>query len=399
MTSRTLRLAHLADTHLGYRALGRADPATGRNQRAVDIERAFEAAIDDLLARQVDLVVHAGDVFHHTRPSWSALRCFVRQLRRVEAAGIPCVVIGGNHDTPRLRTTGSVFGLLELALPGIDFVAGYEVGERRLDALDLTLHAVPHGALTNPNPPIVLPEVGRRNVMVTHGLAPGVKLRGSRQHEPGEETLSGTLLESGFDYVALGHYHLWGDQGHDAWYSGSTERIGWGDEPVAPGYLIVELGEPGAPPRVEHVELPARPMKTLHPIIGEDRDARELADLVLDRLGALELPDAIVRVELRQTPRPVRREAEAILRREAGDLVWHLQVYSPADVLAGFERGAGDAPLADVRSLFETFVDEQMAQQAYDPPFAAAFRTRGDRALEEALLAAEASAAGEDPAA
>ena len=108
MTTRTLRVGHLADTHLGYRALGRADPETGRNQRAVDVERAFEAAVDKLLAREVDLVVHAGDVFHHTRPSWSALRCFVLVMRRVEAAGIPCVVIGGNHDTPRLRTTGAV---------------------------------------------------------------------------------------------------------------------------------------------------------------------------------------------------------------------------------------------------------------------------------------------------
>ena len=46
----------------------------GRNQRAVDIERAYAAAIDDILTRDVDLVIHAGDVFHHTRPSWQAMR-------------------------------------------------------------------------------------------------------------------------------------------------------------------------------------------------------------------------------------------------------------------------------------------------------------------------------------
>ena len=396
MTTRPLRIAHLADTHLGYRALGRADPATGRNQRAVDIERAFEAAIDDLLRREVDLVVHAGDVFHHTRPSWSTLRCFVRVMRRIEAAGIPCVVIGGNHDTPRLRQTGSVFSLLELALPSVTFIAGYQVEEARLDGLELTLHAVPHGALTNPDPPLVLPEPGRRNVLVTHGLAPGVKLRG--QHEPGEERLSGSLLGLDFDYVALGHYHVWGDQGRNAWYSGSTERIGWGDEPVTPGYLIVTLGEVGDPPAVEHIQLPARPMRTLHPIDGDCRDARELADLVLDRLQALAEPEAMVRGELQRTPRPIRREVEAILRREVGNLVWSIQVYSPADVLAGFERDPDEAPLGDLRTLFGAFVDEQVQQQVYDPAFAAAFRARGDRALDEAIHAAEASV-GEEPAA
>jgi DNA repair exonuclease SbcCD nuclease subunit len=393
---RPIRLAHLADTHLGYRALGRADPATGRNQRAVDVERAFEAAVDEVLARGVDLVVHAGDVFHHTRPSWSSLRCFVRQLRRVEAAGLPCVVIAGNHDTPRLRTTGSVFGLLELALPEVRFVAGYEVGEVRFEALNLTLHAVPHGALTNPDPPLVWPEAGRRNVLVTHGLAPGIKLRG--RHEPGEETLSGALLDAQYDYVALGHYHIGGAQGNNAWYSGSTERMGWGDEEVKPGFLTVALGEPGAPPAVEHVPLPARPMRTLHPIAGDGLGARELADVVLDRLTALAAPEAMVRVELLQTPRPVRREAEAILRREAGELVWSLQVYSPADVLAGFERGEGDPTLPDLRALFAAFVEEQTTQGAYDAGFAAAFGARGDKALADAMRAAEAAVA-EDPGA
>src|SRR5207249_902918 len=125
-----LRIAHLADTHLGYSAYGKADPETGRNQRAVDIERSFEAAISDILTRDVDLVLHAGDVFHHTRPSWSTLSHVVRQLRRLEQAGIPTVVIAGNHDTPRLRTTGSVYALLALALPGIAFVFGYEPEER-----------------------------------------------------------------------------------------------------------------------------------------------------------------------------------------------------------------------------------------------------------------------------
>ena len=101
----TLRIAHLADTHLGYSAYGKTDPATGRNQRAVDVENAFERAISDILERDVDLVLHAGDVFHHTRPSWSTLTHFVRQMRRLERAGLPAVVIAGNHDTEIARST------------------------------------------------------------------------------------------------------------------------------------------------------------------------------------------------------------------------------------------------------------------------------------------------------
>ena len=264
-----LRIAHLADTHLGYAMYGKADPVSGRNERAVDVERSFAAAIDDVLTRNVDLVLHAGDVFHHTRPSWSTLAHFVRQMRRLEAAGIPAVVIAGNHDTPRLRTTGSVYGLLALALPGVKFIAGYEVKSETFDQLGVTVHGVPHGALTNPDPPLLPPDPRRRNIVVTHGVAPGIKI--TQAHEPGEVNLTPNLLASDHDYVALGHVHLWQQAGTNAWYSGATERTSWNDQGAQPGYALVSIGGEHRIPAVEHVDVPARPMETLSAIDGGDR--------------------------------------------------------------------------------------------------------------------------------
>ncbi len=129
----SIRVAHLADTHLGYRAMSKLDPETERNQRSVDFECAFEATIDAILEEKPDLVLHAGDVFHHTRPTWHAMRVFIRQMRRIERAGIPAVVIAGNHDTPRMRTSGTAFSVLELALPEIEFVTDYDVARKRFE--------------------------------------------------------------------------------------------------------------------------------------------------------------------------------------------------------------------------------------------------------------------------
>jgi DNA repair exonuclease SbcCD nuclease subunit len=400
MSHRPLRIAHLADTHLGYRALGRSCPETGRNQRSVDIERAFMATIEDILRRNVDLIVHAGDLFHHTRPSWSTLRCFVRTMRRIEEAGIPTIVIGGNHDTPRLRTSGSVFGLLELALPAIRFAAGYDLEEIPYNDHTLTVHAVPHGALTGPISPVPYPNARHRNVLVTHGLTPSVQLRGGASYEPGEELLAADLLGHDIDYVALGHFHLAGDQGRNAWYAGSTERMGWGDEKVNPGYLLVTLSDPGSQPEVEVISMQgARPMKSLHPVSGEGRSAEELAELILDRLRALDLPDAITRVELRDTPRPVRREVESIVQRHATELVWSVRVYSPADVRAVFEQPVGDHSFGDLQTLFREFVDQREHDQTYDAAFAAAFRQRGTAAIAEAQRRAEETSSLAEPAA
>ena len=89
---------------------------------------------------------------------------------------------------------------------------------------------------------------------------------------------------------------------------------------MQPGYALVTLDEPGAVPQVEFIDLPSRPMQTLQPIDGAERSARDLADMILDRAAALGLPEAMVRVELRNTPRPLFRETEAIVRRETGVL-------------------------------------------------------------------------------
>ncbi|HEY7034636.1 MAG TPA: DNA repair exonuclease [Thermomicrobiales bacterium] len=389
-----IRIAHLSDTHLGYRAYYKTDPATGRNQRAVDIEHAYERAVSDILARRVDLVIHSGDVFHHARPAYSAMRAFVRQTRRLEQAGLPVVVIGGNHDTPRLRTSGSVFSVLDLALPGVTFITGYEQETYPFADLNLEIIAVPHGKLADPIPPTVIPAAGVLNVLVTHGLVPGLQVKGHRR-EPGEEEIADSLLDADFDYIALGHYHEPDHPRRNAWYSGSTERIGWGDEPVEPGYNLVELAAPGEPPVVTHIPLEARPMRTLHPVDGEGRDARAIADLVLARIADLAEPEALARIQILNAQRPVRREAESILRRESQEFVWWLHVYSPADVLAGFGERRSETTPTDVRALFDEFIGER----AYEPDFAAAFAERGRRALDQAIRDAETLGSTEDTAA
>ncbi len=391
MTDRPLRIAHLADTHLGYRAYHRTT-LEGRNARMVDIERGLERAIDDILTRDVDLVLHAGDVFHHNRPTWSTLRVFVEQMRRLDAAGVPVVLIAGNHDTPRLRTTSTVYELLPLALPRVRFVTGWEVAEVDYPDLGLWVHAFPHGANTNPNLPTLMPISGARNVLMAHGLATGLHL--AHAHEPGEERLTTEVQSTAFDYVALGHYHIHGPQGGNAWYAGSTERMGWGDEPAEPGYNLVTLGPPGAMPEVEHVRVPARPMRTLARIEAGDLDPRALADVILDRARAAADPEAMLRFPVRGVTRRVAGDARAILRREAGDEVWLVEIkYEP--VTDPGPDGRESIVLKPLPELFDDFVAMRLADGTYDDAFAAFMRERGRPILDDAVRVSEEAAAEE----
>ena len=392
--SDSIRIAHFSDTHLGYRAFSKPDPLSGRNQRTIDTERAFERIVTSILANKPDLVIHSGDVFHHSRPSWHAVRHFVKQMRRIEESGIPTIVIAGNHDTPRLRTDGSVYSVLELALPGIRFVADYlDVNEVKLaEHLNLHLHAVPHGALTNDDPvlPLLLP--GKRNIMISHGVVPGA-MPETTHGEPGEQRLDEALLDTGFDYIALGHYHVHSQAKTRAWYAGATERFGFGDFPAKPGYAMVTLHGEGSLPEIEHIPIRTRPMLMPKPVYATTASAREIADRILGDLEKTAEPDAMVSIALRDFDRPLRREVESIIRRESGNFVW--MVNFTADRQAGALPNPTTEPLqsTDLRTLFAQFVSEKTGAPL-SKEFATRFLERGDRALETAILAATATDEG-----
>lgn len=383
---KAIRIAHLADTHLGYRGLTKIDPESDRNQRSVDVELAYERAIDAILAEQPDLVVHAGDVFHHTRPTWHALRVFVRQTRRISAAGIPMVIIAGNHDTPRLRTNGTAWSVLELALPEIDFITGFEEETRTFEELGVQVAGIPHGALSMTiYNPIANVRAGYRNLLLMHGMVPGMDE--FAHYEPGSQEIDAQLIDPRFEYIALGHYHVHHKPNRNAWYAGSTERFGWGDEDVTPGFVMIEFAagstELGS---VTHIPIATRPMKTLAAINGEGRPPREIADMALKRAAELGDESAMARIELRNVKRATRRECEQIIKRELEGRVWSLECFTRAELSQTFGEAASvDTSQLEIPALFEEFVTEQTRLGRYTPEFATAFRAKGNAALGQAI--------------
>jgi DNA repair exonuclease SbcCD nuclease subunit len=214
--------------------------------------------------------------------------------------------------------------------------------------------------------------------------------------EPGEQPVDQHLLDERFDYIALGHIHQAQQVSANAWYAGSTERFGWNDVTAVPGYNLVEFGPAGEAPAVTRVEGEARPMIALRPVSGEGREGREIADAVLRQLQALARPDALARVELRDTARPVRREVQALLRREAGAHVWHVDLAPERSVFVPHEEGGAfdEGPL-DLHALFREFVAVRKPDYRSEA-FATAFLERGSQALTDALLADEAPAPEDD---
>jgi exonuclease SbcD len=335
-----VRLAHLADPHLGVRQYHR-QTSSGINQREADVARAFRLAVDGVIAARPDAVVVAGDLFHSVRPTNAAIVFAFKQFQRLREAlpDAPIVLVAGNHDTPRSAETGSILRLFEEL--GVD-VAVDEARRLEYPALDLSVLAVPHQALVGQERPELRPQGGaRRQLMVLHGEIEGVLPTQRHTVEYGGALVGlRDLAVEEWSYIALGHYHVQHEVAPHTWYSGSLEYVGtniWGeltDEAEqgirGKGWLLADLDRG----TVAREPVPAsRPIIDFEPIRGDGLGAEALDKLIQERLHAVPggVADRIVRLRVYDVPRHVARELDhaAIREWKAEALHFHLDIRRP----------------------------------------------------------------------
>ncbi len=390
-----MKLAHLADLHLGFRQFDR-QTAKGANQREVDVAEVFKRAVDDLLEQKPELIVIAGDLFHSVRPTNAAILYCFRQLQRLRVGlpSTPIVVIAGEHDTPRSSETGTILRLYEAL--GVE-VAVEDARRITFPALDCGVLAVPQQALAKAERPALRPEAGgpTLNVLVTHGVYGGLgEERGTVEY--GGAALSRELLApEKWDYIALGHYHTAQSVATNAWYSGSLEHLPpnpWGqlqDEADqkkskrnGKGYLLVEL--PGARVTFRPIA-PARRHLDLPPIRGGGLNAKELDAQIAERVAAAKIDDQIVRLLVWDVERATARDLDhaAIRGYKARALNFQLDLRRPESQRAATVPGSGTRR----QTLTET-VKDFLARRPLDAELnRETFVTRGVEYLESAASA------------
>jgi len=314
-----MRIAHIADTHVGFSAYRRSDPQTGMNQREVDIYQAFQRMVDSLISKRPDVVLHSGDLFDSVRPSNRALSVVLEQLLRLSEAGIPVVLIAGNHSTPRLKETGSVFRLFE-HIEGVS--AFYTPGMHRLELGDLTVTAFPHQDKES------MVEAlqgwkrgrGRYEVGMLHAGIQG--LTRYSMGEANELNLPSSLLNLEADYIALGHFHDREQITENAWYSGSSERLSFAEAGQDKGYMLVDLERD----RKEFIKLQSRPMYSLGPFKAKGKEAGALQDGLAAALASVPMEGSMVRLVVDDVPAALYRSLDLNALRAMADRAVHLEL-------------------------------------------------------------------------
>jgi DNA repair protein SbcD/Mre11 len=272
-----LRIAHLADTHIGMENYGRINPETGLNQRLHDFLSSLDQALDAAIAAKVDLVVLAGDVYKTRDPTPTHQREFARRVHKLASAGIKTVIVAGNHDVPLSAgraTSIDIFRALEipsvtvartLGTHVIDTNAGmvqvvafpwavrsmvlaqaeyknHTIAELNQAMIDLTRDRLRSVASElDPEPPTII---------VGHAHMFGARIGAERLLTMGNDPMYdlATFDLPGVDFVALGHIHK-----HQAVhyasppivYAGSIDRVDFGEQDEPKGWVYIEIPEKG----------------------------------------------------------------------------------------------------------------------------------------------------------
>jgi DNA repair protein SbcD/Mre11 len=292
------RLVALGDAHLGRAHLAHLRDDEGRPVREEDFLRSFDWAIEETLRREPDGFLWLGDIFDHARPSYRVFARVLAGLQKLTDAGLSGVAISGNHDTPRLRGTGSPYDALERVFPSTTFAW-------RLEGLSADLAGVRVLAVPQTNTveefkaelERVTPDAGgdATSLLIAHVALSSLPTRDWRDMNELEVTAAD--LGRRFDLVVLGHYHQHLKPSAKTWYAGSTDSFGFGDRPndkVGPKGLLVVDTDAGK------VELVANPHE--RPLLTRQVDAASLGPSELleaaEREGQGAPEGAIVRIWL-----------------------------------------------------------------------------------------------------
>ena len=200
----TRKILHAADIHLDspLQKLGSyegapADQIRGASRRA--LENLVRLAIDEA----VDLVLVAGDLYDGDWTDQNTGLFFVAQASKLVDAGIPIVVIRGNHDAANRMTSS-------LPLPknpdGSEIMMrADQVDLRQFESIGIAVHGrsfQSRAESDNLAAGYPSPLGGMFNVGLLH-----TSLTGAEGHDPYAPCTPAQLADKRYDYWALGHVH------------------------------------------------------------------------------------------------------------------------------------------------------------------------------------------------
>lgn len=332
--SEPIRVLHFADVHIGMENYGKTDPNSGLSSRVVDFLRRMEEMIEYARDNDVDLVIFAGDAFKTRSPNPTFQREFAWRIQDL-AELAPVVMLVGNHDLPPNALKASSIEIYEtLKVDNVRVAHEFEVfpvetkrgtvivGTAPYPIRSRLMEQAEHTGRTIAETDRILEdtlsnilrdlaaqadEIGEDvpRLLTGHFTVRGAVLGSERNVMLGRDVqvALSLLADARWDYVALGHIHKHQNltKGREdvppVIYSGSLERIDFGEQSDNKGFCWVELERGHAD--WSFVRVQARPMYTIRIDCKKETYPTRV---VVGKIREHDLKDAIVRLIIELTP-------------------------------------------------------------------------------------------------
>lgn len=301
-----IRLLHFADAHIDMANYGRHDPISGLPLRVLDFLKSLDTIIDTAIEEKVDLVIFAGDTYKDRSPAPTFQREWGRRIMRLSRAGIPTLLLVGNHDiSPAAGRASAMHEFDTLAVPHIRVLSKLEfLGPSQLEGLPLQVLALPWisrsramsaGGGETADAGQVYAAIGEDLadlvnrwleaadpalpvVLTAHASVESATYGGERLVMLGNDVVIPlpVVRDPRLDYVALGHIHkaqnLNEGQHPPVIYPGSIERVDFGEARDDKYFVIVEV-ERG------QTRVDWRKLEGIRPFIGRYLDLQSNEDI------------------------------------------------------------------------------------------------------------------------
>jgi exonuclease SbcD len=383
-----MRILHTSDWHVGKVLKGRP--------REKEHTAVLAEIIDVALREKPDLVIVAGDLYDTAAPSSASTKLVTRALSALRRTGARVVAIGGNHDNgpalDALRPWADAAGIelrgsvgdnpADLVISGTT-----EGGEKwqlvtlpflsqryairaaemyELTAAEANQTYADHIARLIERLSEKFGDPGVVNLLTAHLTIVGASSGGGEReaHTVMGYAVPATVFPRNAHYVALGHLHRAQQviAPCPTRYSGSPLAIDFGEEENVCSVAIVDVGVDKAA-RVRDV--PITGALSLRTVRG-----------TLEQLATVNLPDAWLRVLVRETPRVgLREDVQELLPNalevridpdmipsQAGERMAQRAGRSPRELFGDYLDTRGDAQ-DGVRELFDELYDEVSSTQ------------------------------------
>ncbi|MGX9391548.1 metallophosphoesterase [Nitrobacteraceae bacterium UC4446_H13] len=200
---------HAADLHIDspLAGLGLKDKAVAERFARAG-RRAVEALVAETIASEAAFLIIAGDVFDGDWKDVGTGLFFVRAIGALHRAGIPVIIVKGNHDAESVMSR-------DLPYPDtVHVFPSNKAATLQLEAQRVALHgrSFPHRLTGDFVQTYPVRREGWLNIGVLH-----TSLDGTRGHDGYAPCSVDDLKRFGYDYWALGHVHAAEIVSSDPW--------------------------------------------------------------------------------------------------------------------------------------------------------------------------------------